>query len=143
MEFRGLTLDPFQQQAIEHVDADCSVLVSAPTGTGKTLIADYIVEKALSENKEVIYTAPIKALVSEKFFALCDEFGAENVFDAIGSSVHMGSRQVGVPDEVEFPESVVSGPVSGKQMTPVGQSPGVGVAADDFAPFSGSIQKML
>ena len=58
MEYQGLTLDRFQEEAIRHVDADRSVLVSAPTGTGKTLIADYIVEKALSENKEVIYTAP-------------------------------------------------------------------------------------
>ena len=84
-----------------------------------------------------------RGLVIKLLFEVVNEFGAENVFDAIGSLVHMGSRQVGVPDEVEFPESVVSGPVSGKQMTPVGQSPGVGVAADDFAPFSGSIQKML
>ena len=67
MEYRGLPLDAFQQQAIEALDAGRSVLVSAPTGTGKTLIADWIVEQALDEGKRVVYTAPIKALSNQKF----------------------------------------------------------------------------
>jgi ATP-dependent RNA helicase HelY len=87
MEFRGLTLDPFQQQAIEHVDADRSVLVSAPTGTGKTLIADYIVEKALSENKEVIYTAPIKALSNQKYRDYTRLYGYDKVGLITGDNV--------------------------------------------------------
>ncbi len=87
MEFRGLTLDPFQQQAIEHVDADRSVLVSAPTGTGKTLIADYIVEKALKENKEVIYTAPIKALSNQKYRDYTRLYGYDKVGLITGDNV--------------------------------------------------------
>ncbi|MEE2829125.1 MAG: DEAD/DEAH box helicase [Myxococcota bacterium] len=67
MEYRGLELDPFQVTAIEHIRNDRSVLVSAPTGTGKTIIADFIVDRALQEGREVIYTAPVKALSNQKY----------------------------------------------------------------------------
>jgi superfamily II RNA helicase len=60
-------LDDFQKQAIRAVAADSSVLVSAPTGAGKTVIAEYVMEKCLQEGKRVIYTAPIKALSNQKF----------------------------------------------------------------------------
>lgn len=59
--------DPFQQKAIEAVDLEKSVLVSAPTGAGKTAIAEYAIEKALSRGERVIYTAPIKALSNQKY----------------------------------------------------------------------------
>lgn len=61
------TLDPFQQKAIEWIEKEHSVLVSAPTGAGKTVIAEAAIEKALSRNEEVIYTAPIKALSNQKY----------------------------------------------------------------------------
>jgi ATP-dependent RNA helicase HelY len=67
MEYRGLTLDPFQEEAIRHLQEGRSVLVAAPTGTGKTIIADWIVDQALQEGKQVIYTAPVKALSNQKF----------------------------------------------------------------------------
>jgi superfamily II RNA helicase len=67
MNHRGLSLDPFQQTAIEALEAGRSVLVCAPTGTGKTIIADFIVDRALGRGREVIYTAPIKALSNQKF----------------------------------------------------------------------------
>ncbi|MCB9741290.1 MAG: DEAD/DEAH box helicase [Alphaproteobacteria bacterium] len=67
MELRGLTLDPFQARAITHVREGRSVLVAAPTGTGKTIVADVVVEQALAEGKRVIYTAPVKALSNQKF----------------------------------------------------------------------------
>jgi len=67
MEYRGLQLDPFQNEAIEHIQQNRSVLVSAPTGTGKTIIADYIVDQALAQGKDVIYTAPVKALSNQKY----------------------------------------------------------------------------
>jgi len=87
VEYQGLTLDRFQEEAIRHVDADRSVLVSAPTGTGKTLIADYIVEKALSENKEVIYTAPIKALSNQKYRDYTRLYGYDRVGLVTGDNV--------------------------------------------------------
>jgi len=59
--------DPFQKRAIAAIDAEKSVLVSAPTGSGKTAIAEYAIEKALSRNERVIYTAPIKALSNQKY----------------------------------------------------------------------------
>ncbi len=79
MEYRGLTLDPFQEQAIRALDEGRSVLVSAPTGTGKTLIADWLVERALAEGKQVIYTAPIKALSNQKYRDYCRLHGEDRV----------------------------------------------------------------
>ena len=79
MEFRGLTLDTFQQQAIEKLADGGSVLVCAPTGTGKTLVADWIVTHAIETKKSVVYTAPIKALSNQKFRDYCATFGEENV----------------------------------------------------------------
>lgn len=67
MEYRGFTLDPFQEKAVRSIDQRHSVLVGAPTGTGKTLIAEYAVERSLECGQRVIYTAPIKALSNQKF----------------------------------------------------------------------------
>lgn len=60
-------LDGFQRRAIEAVEAGHSVLVSAPTGAGKTLIAEYVMARCLNRGRNVIYTAPIKALSNQKF----------------------------------------------------------------------------
>ncbi len=60
-------LDPFQQESIQWIEKEHSVLVSAPTGAGKTVIAEYAIEKALSRGESVIYTAPIKALSNQKY----------------------------------------------------------------------------
>ena len=60
-------LDPFQKQAIDWIEKEHSVLVSAPTGAGKTVIAEYAIEKALARHEAVIYTAPIKALSNQKY----------------------------------------------------------------------------
>ncbi len=65
--FRGLTLFPFQRQAIEAVFAGKGVVVAAPTGAGKTLVADYAIDLALSQGRRVLYTSPIKALSNQKF----------------------------------------------------------------------------
>ena len=59
--------DPFQQKAIDAINANKSVLVSAPTGAGKTAIAEYAIHQSLSRNQKVVYTAPIKALSNQKF----------------------------------------------------------------------------
>lgn len=77
--YRGLTLDRFQAQALDAIDAGKSVVVAAPTGTGKTLVADYLVDKAMQEGRRIVYTAPIKALSNQKFKDYKELFGAENV----------------------------------------------------------------
>lgn len=61
------------------MDAGHNVLVSAPTGTGKTLIADYLIERALSAGDKVVYTAPIKALSNQKYSDYCALFGEERI----------------------------------------------------------------
>jgi len=67
MEYAGLTLDPFQEQALAAIDRRHSVLVAAPTGAGKTLIAEYAIDQALARGRQIVYTAPIKALSNQKF----------------------------------------------------------------------------
>lgn len=67
MKSEEIQLDPFQGKAIQELKQGHSVIVSAPTGAGKTLIAEEIIEKALGQGKGVIYTAPIKALSNQKF----------------------------------------------------------------------------
>jgi ATP-dependent RNA helicase HelY len=79
VEYRGLKLDRFQREAIEALQRGDSVLVAAPTGTGKTVVADWIVDDAMSRGCSVIYTAPIKALSNQKFRDYCSLFGEENV----------------------------------------------------------------
>jgi len=59
--------DAFQQKAIDYIKEGFSVIVSAPTGAGKTVIAEYIITDSLSKGEKVIYTAPIKALSNQKF----------------------------------------------------------------------------
>jgi len=68
-------LDPFQQEAVDAIDAGRSVLVAAPTGAGKTVVAEYAVERALERGERVIYTAPIKALSNQKFRDFRSRFG--------------------------------------------------------------------
>ncbi len=75
-EYQGLQLDKFQIEAIAAINNGYSVIVSAPTGTGKTLVADYLVEKSIQEKQKVIYTAPIKALSNQKFKDFSKQFGA-------------------------------------------------------------------
>jgi len=62
-----LIYDRFQQEAIDQINNGHSVIVSAPTGAGKTAIAEYIINRAIRNNLGVIYTAPIKALSNQKF----------------------------------------------------------------------------
>ena len=75
MLYKGFQLDRFQEEAIEAINQDTSVIVTAPTGAGKTVIAEYAVEKCLEENHRVIYTAPIKALSNQKYRDFFTEYG--------------------------------------------------------------------
>ena len=76
---RGYALYPAQEEAILEAFAGAHVIVSTPTGSGKSLIALGAHIAAIASGQRSFYTAPIKALVSEKFFALCNDLGAENV----------------------------------------------------------------
>lgn len=67
MFYKKLQLDPFQEEAIHAIDRNHSVLVTAPTGAGKTVLAEYAIEKCVEMGRRVIYTAPIKALSNQKY----------------------------------------------------------------------------
>src|SRR5215211_7013692 len=72
-------LDAFQLQAIDALDAGQSVLVAAPTGSGKTVVAEYAIARALAAGQRAFYTAPIKALSNQKFADLTRVHGADKV----------------------------------------------------------------
>ncbi|SDG11560.1 Helicase conserved C-terminal domain-containing protein [Lentzea fradiae] len=76
---RGLALYPAQEEAVIELVSGANVILSTPTGSGKSLVAIGAHLVAMAGNQRSFYTAPIKALVSEKFFALCEVFGPENV----------------------------------------------------------------
>ncbi len=68
-------LDPFQKEAIDWIEKEHSVLVSAPTGAGKTLIAEHAIHKALSRDEQIIYTSPIKTLSNQKYRDFVNQYG--------------------------------------------------------------------
>ncbi|KAI5297692.1 ATP-dependent RNA helicase mtr4, partial [Ascosphaera atra] len=69
------TLDPFQQVSIASIERGESVLVSAHTSAGKTVVAEYAIAQCLKNNQRVIYTSPIKALSNQKYREFAAEFG--------------------------------------------------------------------
>ncbi|MFS0734260.1 DUF3516 domain-containing protein [Microbacterium sp. 1P10UB] len=83
---RGLELYPAQDEAVIEIVSGANVVLSTPTGTGKSLVAVAAHAASLSRGGRSYYTAPIKALVSEKFFALVEIFGASNVGMVTGDS---------------------------------------------------------
>jgi superfamily II RNA helicase len=76
---QGLALYPHQDEAAIELFSGANVVLATPTGSGKSLVAVAAHFAALADGRTTFYTAPIKALVSEKFFALCAIFGAEQV----------------------------------------------------------------
>ncbi len=72
-------LDAFQEAAIAALDAGRSVVVCAPTGSGKTLIGEYAIHRALTRQQRVFYTTPLKALSNQKWRDFQQQFGAEQV----------------------------------------------------------------
>src|SRR3954470_9594406 len=98
---QGLTLYPHQEEAAIELFSDNNVVLGTPTGSGKSLVAVAAHLAALVDGRPSYYTAPIKALVSEKFFALCATFGAENVAMLTGdASVNSGAPIVCCTAEV-------------------------------------------
>ena len=127
--------DAFQVRAMDSIDADASVLVAAPTGSGKTLIAEYGIERARSQGRRAFYTTPIKALSNQKFRDLGELYGVHNVGLVTGdnavnadapivvmttevlrnmiyaSSSRLDSLGVVVLDEVHYLQDTYRGPV--------------------------------
>ena len=91
---RGLPLYPAQSEALIEIVSGNNLVLSTPTGTGKSLVAIGAHFTALAQGKRSYYTAPIKALVSEKFFALVDIFGPENVGMVTGDSSVNGDAPI-------------------------------------------------
>ncbi|OZC54060.1 DUF3516 domain-containing protein [Rhodococcus sp. 06-621-2] len=89
---RGLALYPAQEEALIELVSGSNVILATPTGSGKSMVAVGAHFAAVAAGRRTFYTAPIKALVSEKFFALCDIFGAQNVGMMTGdASVNAGA----------------------------------------------------
>lgn len=97
----GFPLDDFQEEAINHIDNGRSVVVCAPTGAGKTVIAEFAALKALDEGHKLIYTTPLKALSNQKYHDLKERFGEGNVGLLTGDqSVNREARIVVMTTEV-------------------------------------------
>ena len=79
VESRHLDLYPAQESAILELFEGHNVILNTPTGSGKSLVATAVHFQALAQGRRSIYTCPIKALVNEKFLALCRDFGPQNV----------------------------------------------------------------
>ena len=87
-------LDDFQVEALDALDAGRSVLVAAPTGSGKTVVAEYAVAKALAEGGKTFYTTPLKALSNQKFGDLSRRHGPEKVGLLTGDNAINGDAPV-------------------------------------------------
>ncbi len=90
---QGISLYDAQEEAILEILAGNNVILNTPTGSGKSMVALAAHFVGLAANQRSVYTAPIKALVSEKFFALCKDFGSERVGMITGD----GSINPGAP----------------------------------------------
>jgi ATP-dependent RNA helicase HelY len=99
---RSFDLDPFQIAASVCLEAGSSVLVAAPTGAGKTVVAEFAVYLAMATTKDkIFYTTPMKALSNQKYNEFVDEWGAENVGILTGdTNVNSGARIVVMTTEV-------------------------------------------
>src|SRR3954451_969730 len=91
---QGLTLYPHQEEALLELLASKHVVLSTPTGSGKSLVATFLHFQAMCRGQISLYTCPTKALVNEKFFALCDVFGARNVGMITGDASINGEAPV-------------------------------------------------
>lgn len=97
----GTELYPAQEESMIELVSGANVILATPTGSGKSLVATGALYAALAAGRRSYYTAPIKALVSEKFFALCGVFGAANVGMLTGdASVNAGAPIIACTAEV-------------------------------------------
>src|SRR3954467_8977033 len=91
---QGLSLYPHQEEAAIELFSGNNVILATPTGSGKSMVAVAAHFAALAEQRVTYYTAPIKALVSEKFFDLCATFGTEDVGMLTGDAAVNGDAPV-------------------------------------------------
>ncbi len=132
---RSFVLDQFQVDALAALDAGRHVVVAAPTGSGKTVVAEHAVERALDDGRRAFYTTPIKALSNQKYRDLCDRYGEHQVglltgdraingrapvvvmtTEVLRNMLYTGSTDIGevgavVIDEVHFLQDAYRGPV--------------------------------
>ena len=90
----GFELDPFQLRALDALDEGRSVLVAAPTGSGKTVVAEYAIVRALAEGRKAFYTTPLKALSNQKYADLVRAHGAGLVGLLTGDNAVNGDAPV-------------------------------------------------
>jgi ATP-dependent RNA helicase HelY len=132
---RGFALDRFQREAMAAIDAERNVLVAAPTGAGKTVVAEHAVAHALDRGRRAFYTTPIKALSNQKYRDLVAQYGADRVglltgdnainpdapvvvmtTEVLRNMIYAGSRSLDdlawvVLDEVHYLQDTYRGPV--------------------------------
>ena len=94
-------LDDFQKEACNFIDDGKSVVVCAPTGAGKTVIAEHAIHRALENGARVFYTTPLKALSNQKFYDFAGKFGQDNVGLLTGdTSINRNAQIVVMTTEV-------------------------------------------
>ncbi|MCM1339748.1 MAG: DEAD/DEAH box helicase [Muribaculaceae bacterium] len=94
-------LDDFQKEACEIINNGESVVVCAPTGAGKTVIAQHAIHNALQNGSRIFYTTPLKALSNQKFYDFCEKYGQEKVGLLTGdTSINRGAQIVIMTTEV-------------------------------------------
>ena len=111
---RGIEPYPVQEQAISEIFAGKSLLVTVPTGTGKTLMAKAALHLAMGKGERAIYTTPLRALTEEKYRELCADFGENNVGFATGD--YKVNREA--PIQVEVAEILWNRIVADKHVSP-------------------------
>ncbi len=107
---RPFPLDAFQSEALDLLDAGRSVLVAAPTGSGKTLVAEYAIERALAKGGRAFYTTPLKALSNQKYHDLARAYGAERVGLLTGDASLNGGADVVVMTTEVLRNMIYAGP---------------------------------
>ncbi len=94
-------LDEFQKKACEYIDDGKSVVVCAPTGAGKTVIAQHAIHRALEQGKRIFYTTPLKALSNQKYYDFGEKYGVDKVGLLTGdTSINRNAQIVVMTTEV-------------------------------------------
>ena len=94
-------LDDFQKEACNYIDEGKSVVVCAPTGAGKTVIAQHAIHRALENGNRIFYTTPLKALSNQKYYDFGEKYGTEKVGLLTGdTSINRNAQIVVMTTEV-------------------------------------------